>query len=68
MEGFSALCFRLHVANLAGRGKKGGEKEGVRGDEDASTTASVTLTNNSNTMSPNGSGGKPSSKKSGLQR
>eukprot|EP00565_Helicotheca_tamesis_P000659 CAMPEP_0185731208 /NCGR_PEP_ID=MMETSP1171-20130828/12199_1 /TAXON_ID=374046 /ORGANISM="Helicotheca tamensis, Strain CCMP826" /LENGTH=578 /DNA_ID=CAMNT_0028400421 /DNA_START=58 /DNA_END=1794 /DNA_ORIENTATION=+ len=62
MEGFSALCFRLHVANLAGRGKKEGSKEGTK-DEEASTTASVTLTNNSNTMSPSGSStAKPSKK------
>jgi hypothetical protein len=40
MEGFSALCFRLQVANIAGRGKKKGEEEEV-------ATASVTLTNNS---------------------
>jgi hypothetical protein len=46
MEGFSALCFRLQVANLAGRGvKKGGKEE----EEVATTTASVTLTNNSTT-------------------
>jgi hypothetical protein len=57
MEGFSALCFRLQVANLAGRGgKKGkGEQRGID-DEEVATTASVTLTNNSTQLSPSGSG------------
>lgn len=50
MEGFSALCFRLQVANLAGKGgKKGAQK--MPEEEEVATTASVTLTNNS-TLSP----------------
>lgn len=50
MEGFSALCFRLQVANLVGKGnKKGGQK--MPEEEEVATTASVTLTNNS-TVSP----------------
>jgi len=50
MEGFSALCFRLQVANMAGNGgKKGGQK--MPEEEEVATTASVTLTNNS-TLSP----------------
>ena len=51
MEGFSALCFRLQVANLAGRGAKKG-KSPPEEEEVATTTASVTLTNNSATHSP----------------
>jgi hypothetical protein len=50
MEGFSALCFRLQVANLAGRGAKKGKK-GIE-EEEVATTASVTLTNNSANLSP----------------
>lgn len=51
MEGFSALCFRLQVANLAGRGarKRTEEEEG---------TASVTLTNNSTIQHSPAIGGK----------
>lgn len=51
MEGFSALCFRLQVANLAGRGarKRTEEEEG---------TASVTLTNNSTIQHSPALGGK----------
>lgn len=46
MEGFSALCFRLQVANLVGKGnKKGGQK--MPEEEEVATTASATLTNNS---------------------
>jgi hypothetical protein len=45
MEGFSALCFRLQVANLAGKGNKAGQK--MPDEEEAATTASNTLTNNS---------------------
>lgn len=45
MEGFSALCFRLQVATLAGRsGKKG---QAMPEEDGASTTASATLTNSS---------------------
>ena len=53
MEGFSALCFRLQVADLAGKGggaKKGAAAAGGRGmpeEDGVSTTASVTLTNKS---------------------
>jgi len=54
MEGFSALCFRLQVANLAhSRNKLNSSKtqKGVttsnRDDEERSTTESNTLTNNS---------------------
>jgi hypothetical protein len=55
MEGFSALCFRLQVANLAGRtganntaNKKAGQHARPMPEEDGvSTTASATLTNTS---------------------
>ena len=49
MEGFSALCFRLQVADLAGKGanKKTGAGKGVPEEDGVSTTASVTLTNSS---------------------
>lgn len=51
MEGFSALCFRLQVANLAGKGNKvGGQK--MPEEEEAATTASATLTNTSTPISP----------------
>mmetsp|Transcript_6568 Transcript_6568/g.9467 ORF Transcript_6568/g.9467 Transcript_6568/m.9467 type:complete len:460 (+) Transcript_6568:241-1620(+) len=50
MEGFSALCFRLHVATLAGRNRKA-----MRDGDEEATTASVTLTNNSTSLaSPGG--------------
>mmetsp|Transcript_34044 Transcript_34044/g.78499 ORF Transcript_34044/g.78499 Transcript_34044/m.78499 type:complete len:400 (+) Transcript_34044:1134-2333(+) len=59
MEGLSALCFRLQVANLAGRGTKKG-RDGVSraNDEEevATTTASVTLTNSSTQVSPSATG------------
>ena len=45
MEGFSALCFRLQVANLAGRGRQ--QAEG--GAKDDRETVSVTLSNQSST-------------------
>jgi hypothetical protein len=45
MEGFSALCFRLQVANLAGKGNKAPQK--MPDEEEAATTASATLTNTS---------------------
>lgn len=45
MEGFSALCFRLQVANLAGRGGAG--KRPMPEEDGVSTTASNTLTNKS---------------------
>jgi hypothetical protein len=50
MEGFSALCFRLQVANLAGRGKDA-KSQKMPEEEEVATTASNTLTNNS-TVSP----------------
>ncbi len=54
MEGFSALCFRLQVAKLAGRhgSKRGNVTMGE--EEEVATTASVTLTNNSTQLSPAG--------------
>ena len=52
MEGFSALCFRLQVATLAGKGNKPGAQK-MPEEEEAATTASVTLTNNSTTQSHN---------------
>eukprot|EP00541_Cyclophora_tenuis_P018996 CAMPEP_0116578442 /NCGR_PEP_ID=MMETSP0397-20121206/21708_1 /TAXON_ID=216820 /ORGANISM="Cyclophora tenuis, Strain ECT3854" /LENGTH=378 /DNA_ID=CAMNT_0004107831 /DNA_START=110 /DNA_END=1246 /DNA_ORIENTATION=+ len=54
MEGFSALCFRLQVANLAGRGGRGRDGVPRQSDEEevATTTASVTLTNNSTSLPP----------------
>jgi len=53
MEGFSALCFRLQVANLAAQsasGKKDEETDNREAAEDG-TTASVTMTDHS---TPNG--------------
>jgi len=47
MEGFSALCFRLQVANLAGRGQKKGHARPMPEEDGVSTTASNTLTNTS---------------------
>lgn len=47
MEGFSALCFRLQVANLAGREKKGQHARPMPEEDGVSTTASATLTNTS---------------------
>jgi hypothetical protein len=50
MEGFSALCFRLQVANIAGRGTGAGDNRPARPmpeEDGVSTTASATLTNNS---------------------
>lgn len=56
MEGFSALCFRLQVANLVGNGnKKGGQK--MPEEEEVATTASATLTNTS-VVSPHTPGGR----------
>jgi hypothetical protein len=47
MEGFSALCFRLQVANLAGRGAKKGAARPMPEEDGVSVTASATLTNTS---------------------
>jgi hypothetical protein len=47
MEGFSALCFRLQVANLAGRGAKKGPARPMPEEDGVSVTASATLTNTS---------------------
>lgn len=52
MEGFSALCFRLQVANLAGKGNSKGAQKMPDEEDDRATTASATLTNNSATLSP----------------
>lgn len=49
MEGFSALCFRLQVANLAGRGKNN-----TKGEE---TSSDAEKTTNSNTLTDNSGGG-----------
>lgn len=49
MEGFSALCFRLQVANLASGAKgKSAHARPMPEEDGVSTTASNTLTNNSN--------------------
>jgi microcystin-dependent protein len=47
MEGFSALCFRLQVANVAGGRDANRPARPMPEEDGASTTASVTLTNNS---------------------
>jgi hypothetical protein len=47
MEGFSALCFRLQVANLAGRQKGKGQARPMPDEDGVSTTVSATLTNTS---------------------
>jgi hypothetical protein len=52
MEGFSALCFRLQVANLAGKGNTKGAQRMPEEEDDRATTASATLTNNSTPLSP----------------
>jgi hypothetical protein len=52
MEGFSALCFRLQVANLAGKGNGRGAQKMPDEEDDRATTASATLTNNSANLSP----------------
>jgi len=67
MEGFSALCFRLQMANLAGKKNKGATDSDA-GDspfvDGASTTASATLTNTSTQLSPASPGAvKPSGKR-----
>jgi len=68
MEGFSALCFRLQMANLAGKKNKGiTDSDGGDGPfvDGASTTASATLTNTSTQLSPSSPGGVKSSGKHG---
>jgi hypothetical protein len=54
MEGFSALCFRLQVANLVGggHGRNGKQSQKMPDEEDVATTASGTLTNNSTAIAP----------------
>jgi hypothetical protein len=52
MEGFSALCFRLQVANLAGKGNTKVAQKMPDEEDDRATTASATLTNTSATLSP----------------
>jgi hypothetical protein len=51
MEGFSALCFRLQVADLAGKGANNNKNKAngrsMPEEDGVSTTASVTLTNSS---------------------
>jgi hypothetical protein len=47
MEGFSALCFRLQVANLAKGGTKKGAARPMPEEDGVSVTASATLTNSS---------------------
>ena len=46
MEGFSALCFRLQVANLAGKGNKKNAQKMPEEEDRISNTASA-ATNNS---------------------
>ena len=59
MEGFSALCFRLQVANLASRGK---HPDGTEDDRQTMKSDTVSNTNTSmtnvNTTSPIGDGGR----------
>lgn len=48
MEGLSALCFRLQVANIAGRNKKGSgndEDRNSRNSNPTSTTSATTARN-----------------------
>jgi hypothetical protein len=45
MEGYSALCFRLQVANLAKGGTKKGAARPMPEEDGVSVTASATLTN-----------------------
>jgi hypothetical protein len=47
MEGFSALCFRLQVATLAGKEKAAQHARPMPEEDGVSTTASATLTNTS---------------------
>lgn len=58
MEGFSALCFRLQVANLASRGKRPDgtedDRQTIKSDTVSNTNTSMT---NVNTTSPIGGGG-----------
>ena len=57
MEGFSALCFRLQVAQNVAAATSGGQVKGEKKDDnEGSTTASVTLTNSSAPMNSPGKG------------
>uniref|UniRef100_A0A7S3LFM2 Uncharacterized protein n=1 Tax=Amphora coffeiformis TaxID=265554 RepID=A0A7S3LFM2_9STRA len=47
MEGFSALCFRLQVANIAGGRGENRQARPMPEEDGVSTTASATLTNTS---------------------
>mmetsp|Transcript_11978 Transcript_11978/g.34255 ORF Transcript_11978/g.34255 Transcript_11978/m.34255 type:complete len:587 (-) Transcript_11978:183-1943(-) len=61
MEGFSALCFRLQVANLASRGKRpdgtDDDRQTIKSDTVSNTNTSMTNVN-TNTTSPAGDGGR----------
>lgn len=46
MEGFSALCFRLQVANLAGKGNKKGTQRMPEEEDRVSNAATSATTNN----------------------
>ena len=60
MEGFSALCFRLQVANLASRGKRpdgtDDDRQTIKSDTVSNTNTSMTNVNP--TTSPTGEGGR----------
>ncbi len=47
MEGFSALCFRLQVANLAGKGNKKNSTQKMPEEEDRISNTASAATNNS---------------------
>ena len=47
MEGFSALCFRLQVANLAGKGSKKSTTQKMPEEEDRISNTASAATNNS---------------------
>uniref|UniRef100_A0A7S2KZD6 Uncharacterized protein n=1 Tax=Leptocylindrus danicus TaxID=163516 RepID=A0A7S2KZD6_9STRA len=50
MEGLSALCFRLQVANIAGRNKKGEDEDRNSRNSNPTSTTSATTTRNINVM------------------
>lgn len=56
MEGFSALCFRLQVAQNVAQQTGQQKGEGKKEDTEGSTTASATLTNSSAPMNSPGKG------------